>query len=163
MAKIKFRPFLMIIIVVVVFAMWLLYIVASLFMRLDLSQDYRKITGIENVVFQHNGWNDQYYKRCLWGLSRTEVPDVFEEYKTSTSTLARTKLHSMLDTDNYIRQAVFSPDENYILYCEIEYDYKKTGVTDDEYCYYRVYEMKSGEVITIYHAYREWYNLDWLN
>ncbi|MBD5555844.1 MAG: hypothetical protein HDQ95_11040 [Roseburia sp.] len=44
-----------------------------------------------------------------------------------------------------------------------KYDYKNTGITDDEYCYYRVYEIETGKNITIYQAYRAWYNLFWFD
>jgi len=160
MAKSRFKSFLVIKIGGALAVMWLLYMIAGFFIPLDFSQNYRKIAGVENIVFQRNGWGD-YYKRCFWGLKRTEVPEIFVEYKTDTRVSQINELLDVIDVDNYIRQAVLSPDEQYILFCEIEYNFKKTGVTDDEYCYYRVCEVKTGDIITIYHAYKEWYNLNW--
>ncbi len=62
---------------------------------------------------------------------------------------------------NEIWQAIYSPEGNYILYCEIEWGARGTELTDDEHCYYRVYNMATGEIVTIYDAYREWYELYW--
>lgn len=162
MIKSRLKVFFIIKIGVIIAVIWLLYVIACFFIRLDFSQDYHEIPGIENIIFQRNGRSEQYYKRCFWGLSRTEVPERFENYSADTSALVISELLNIIDVNHYIRQAVFSPDKNYILYCEIEAHYKKIGVTDDEYCYYKVCEVKSGEIITIYHTYREWYNLDWL-
>ncbi len=72
------------------------------------------------------------------------------------------EISDCIETDNEIRQSIYSPDKKYILYCEIEYDHYKTGITDDEYCYYRVYEIETDQITTIYQAYREWYDLAWM-
>ncbi|MBD5453613.1 MAG: hypothetical protein HDR30_04700, partial [Lachnospiraceae bacterium] len=74
------------------------------------------------------------------------------------------ELLDSIDTENEIRQSVYSPDKKYILYCEKEYNYTKSDMTmtDDEYCYYRVYVIDTKEIITIYQGYREWYDLLWL-
>lgn len=37
--------------------------------RLDFSQDYRNIQGVENITLERNGWH-HFYKRCFWGLRR---------------------------------------------------------------------------------------------
>lgn len=140
----------------------LLYGIANLFLPLDLSQDYRIIQGNENIVLVRNwGWGNQCYKRNFWGLKRIgeEQADIHDNAHKSDSAL--NQLTGLINTDNEISQAIYSPDKKYILYRETEYGYTGSGMTDDEYCYYRVYEMENGKIITIYQAYREWYNLFW--
>ncbi len=140
---------------------WLLYQTADLFLPLDLSQDYRSIPGHENIIFERNGWY-QYYKRNIWGLKKTGRLRNIESNNSHESDQSREVLISLNVTDNWIRQAVYSPDRQYILYCEIIYDYKHSETTDDEYCYYKVYDIKNGNSVTLYQGYREWYNLFWL-
>ena len=90
-----------------------------------------------------------------------EYPQVNYSDKSFESDDSSYELLDCINTENKIRQSIYSPDKKYILYCEIEYGYNGTGITDDEYCYYRVYEIETGNIITIYQAYREWYNLFW--
>ena len=141
---------------------WFLYSVIKCILPFDISQDYRKIKGIDNIVFATN-WEHQCYKRCFWGLKKTEnfqdnFTDIFMEPDDSIS-----ELMNFIDTDNEIFKSVYSPDKNYILYCEIDYDYYHSGITDDEYCYYRVYEIKTDTVVTIYQGYRKWYDFCWVD
>lgn len=140
--------------------LWLLYWGAKFFFRLDFSQDYVKVQGVENIIFERNGWG-KCYKRCFWGLKQVKnfkvnIPNNLHESDSS-------KYDLVINTDNLVRQSIYSPDKKYILYSEIQSNYKKTGVTDDEYCYYRIYEITTGKIITIYQAYREWYNLFWID
>lgn len=130
------------------------------FSPLDFSQDYKEIPGIVNVVFQRNGSNN-FYKRCLWGLERTDAPATPISSKDDEA-VWEIDAFADLAEQTWIRQAILSPDGNYILYCELEYNYKNTGMTDDEYCYYKVFDIATGEVVTIYGGYKEWYNLGWL-
>lgn len=139
----------------------LLCMMANLIFPIDFSQDYRKISGIENIIFQSNAQRDRFYKRCFWGLVRTEAPVSFSQQKKDEVFLKTDVLQQYINSGNQISQIVVSPDGNYILYCEIDYNYKNTDMTDDEYCYYRVYDVKSKEVITIYEGYKEFYRLDW--
>ena len=140
----------------------LLYHGSRFFLRIDFSQNYRKIHGIENIIFERNGWH-QYYKRCLWGLRKVESAQTGHFDMSYESDASIYELSYLIDTDNTRYQSIYSPDKKYILYCEIESGYKNTGVTDDEYCYYRVYETETGKIITIYQAYREWYHLYWID
>lgn len=147
-----------------------LFILARLFIlvwlfnngrRLDFSQDYRNIQGVENITLERNGWHD-FYKRCFWGLRRindTQVDhtDICQSGSESDDSII--ELQNLIKTEYAIRQSIYSPDKKYILYCEIKYGHQ--GITDDEYCYYRVYEMETGKIITLYQGYREWYNLSW--
>lgn len=128
---------------------WSLYGIAKNIFPLDVSQTYRNIEGVDNIVLERNGWG-QYYKRCFWGLKETKDSQVDNPNNVCESDASIDKLLDLIDTDNKIRQSIYSPNKEYILYCEIEYAYKNTGLTDDEYCYYKVYELKSGKVITIY-------------
>lgn len=143
---------------------WILYSGIRIFFPVDISQDYRKVQGIENVILRsrwgdkdHNG---QCYKRVFWGLQRIEDTQTDYSEICWESDGSKHELLDCIDTDNSIWRSVYSPDKKYILYCEIEH---KSGVTDDEYCYYRVYEIETGKIITIYQAYKEWYNLAWLD
>lgn len=130
------------------------------FTPLDFSQDYKEIPGVENIVFQPNGRQNQFYKRTFWGLERTDAPAT----PISSEDDAVWEIDAFKDLAESIsvRQAIFSPDGNYILYCELEYNYTNSGLTDDEYCYYKVFDITTGEVIQIYGGYKEWYNLAWL-
>lgn len=147
-----------------------LFILARLFIlvwlfnngrRLDFSQDYRNIQGVENITLERNGWHD-FYKRCFWGLRRIDDTlidhtDICQAGAESDDSII--ELQNLIKTEYAIRQSIYSPDKKYILYCEIKYGHQ--GITDDEYCYYRVYEIETGKIITLYQGYREWYNLSW--
>lgn len=139
-----------------------LYVFANAFLLLDFSQDYRKIPNIEKVIFQRHRLSNIYYKRCFWGLCKSEPPVEFKPYHSDIPVLGIETLKDIIGEHNEIGQAVISPDSNYILYCELEYDYYNSGMTDDEYCYYRVYDVNTKEIITIYQGYKEWYNIGWL-
>lgn len=146
-------------IVIPIAALLLFWILA--FTPLDFSQDYKEIPGVENIVFQPNGRRNQFYKRTFWGLERTDVPTTLISWEDDKAVW---EIEAFVDVaeQTRIRQAILSPDGNYILYCELEYNYKNTGLTDDEYCYYKVYDIATGEVVIIYGGYKEWYNLGWL-
>lgn len=143
----------------VIFLIWVFYCFAP-FLPLDFSQDYLKVQGIEDIVFEKNG-QEQFYKRCLWGLKKIGTIQSNHQEQYSESDGSIDELMNYIDTDYEIRRSIYSPDKKYILYCEIEYDYSNSGMTDDEYCYYRVYEIETGKIITIYQAYRGWYYLYW--
>lgn len=138
----------------------LLLITLKVFLKPDFSQEYRNIPSVERIVFQANGKVNSFYKRCFWGLKSVDEPNSFAQNNIIISDSEWDVLQKLVGR-NEIREALLSLDGNYILYCEIEYNYKKTGLTDDEYCYYRVYNIETEEVVTIYEAYREWYNLSW--
>lgn len=146
-------------IVIPIAALLLFWILA--FFSLDFSQDYKEIPGVENIVFQPNGRKNQFYKRTFWGLERTETPTTPISSEDNEAVWEIDAFGDLAE-QTWIRQAILSPDGNYILYCELEYNYKNTGTTDDEYCYYKVFDIATGEVVTIYGGYKEWYNLGWL-
>lgn len=128
------------------------------------------------------------YRRGFWGLKRIQTPvtpeiendDEYDCYdykvydisgsgrwlayydnKLSQICLYDTKNgdEKCLETvQNSVSQIVFSPDEKYILYKEIEYGGE---TTDDEYCYYYIIDTESLKKVTIYEGYREWYTLQW--
>lgn len=124
---------------------------------LCFSQEYRKIEDVENIVFRR--WQDNYYRRFFWGLGTVKVPENLSRNEVGTEEIE--VLEDVIGEKNEISQAIYSPDGNYILYCEIELGTRDIGLTDDEHCYYRVYNKNTGEVITVYDAYREWYDLYW--
>lgn len=138
---------------------WVVYNVVYIAFPIDLSQEYRKIPGVENIVF-HENWGDKYFKRSIWGLKEIDTPVDFrgnEGIKAPEVAFLEERFGENL----WITQAVTSPDGKYILYCEIQYGYKDPdgGMTDDEYCYYRVYNIDTGEVVTIYEGYRKWFEV----
>lgn len=141
---------------------WILYSGAKFFLPFDISQDYKTVQDVENIIFEQN-WKHQCYKRCFWGLEKIEYPQSNPSEILCESDDSIYELQDHIETDNEIRQSIYSPDKKYILYCEIEYDYNHSGITDDEYCYYRVYEIETDTVVTIYQAYKEWYDLLWVN
>lgn len=65
------------------------------------------------------------------------------------------------DTQYPVTQLVFSPDGKYVLYCEIEYGVNGGYSTDEEYCYYRVIELETRAMYTVYDGYREWFEVYW--
>ena len=114
--------------------------------KLYPSQAYRKSEDAEQIVF----WDSLNYKsvpyhRGFWGLKRLHSPI---EKATDNND----------EDDNSVEQIVFSPNEKYILYKEIEYGGE---MTDDEYCYYKIIDIENQETVTIYQGYREWYDLQW--
>lgn len=103
----------------------------------------------------HQFWH-YLYKRCFWGLrkiSDTQVDhtDICQAGAESDDSII--ELQNLIKTEHTIDQSIYSPDKKYILYCEIKYGHQ--GITDDEYCYYRVYEIETGKMITLYQGYRE--------
>lgn len=130
----------------------------KMFFHIDLSQDYQKIDGVENIIFCRQ---EQSYKRGFWGLkSIDEEIELPEQDQRAQKALAE-ELKHLIDCKNTIAAAVFSPDGRYILYCEIEYNYYKSDMTDDEYCYYRIYDTDTKKIVTVYKGYREWFDLFW--
>ena len=71
------------------------------------------------------------------------------------------EIEEIYDTQYSVSQITLSPDERYILFCEIEYGVNGGYSTDEEYCYYRVIDREDGEQCTIYSGYREWYQVYW--
>lgn len=145
--------------VLLMFLGLILFQVLNIILPLDFSQDYRKVPGIERIVFRDN-WSEVYYERCFWGLKKSSVP-VEEKHEIDATTLREMGALEDNISDHQIREAVLSPDGNYVLYCEKEYNYTGSGLTDDEYCYYQVYSIDSGETVIIYGGYKEWYDLYW--
>lgn len=146
--------------IAVMVAFSIVYWETKTILGLDFSLNYHKIEGVENIVFQSN-WGKHLYQRCFWGLRKAGDTIEFREQNEPERIRMISELKGYIQTENGIRQAVASPDGKYILYCEIEYNYYRSDVTDDEYCYYRVYEIETGDIVTIYGGYRQWYNLDW--
>lgn len=143
--------------VLVVFVITLMYDMTKRILGLDFSQSYRKIKGIENIVFRQN-WGKKLYKRHFWGLGQAGKTIKFSEHNKLEQI---GELMYYIDSENDIAQAIGSPDGRYILYCEIVHNYYKTDMSDDEYCYYRVYDIETGTIVTIYAGYRQWFDLDW--
>ena len=154
--------------------------------KLYPSQAYHKIEDAEQIVFwDSHDFKIIPYCRGFWGLKRihgpmekeTENTDEYDYkvYAVSESGRWVTYYDSanseicLYDTetedekcvervDNSVKQIVFSPNEKYILYKEIEYGGE---MTDDEYCYYKIMDVENQDTITIYQGYREWYDIQW--
>ena len=143
-------------IVSVVFLGILLYL--SQF-HLDLSQDYRRVDGYENIVFKDPG-SDQCFRLCAWGLVKTEDAVGFVDHlNPDQSSYEYQLLIKKTDAEN-IWQVVPSPDGKYILYAE-NIDVGQGFSTDEVKVYYRVYSIEDGTSTTIYSGYRQYLLVDW--
>lgn len=60
-----------------------------------------------------------------------------------------------------VERIVFSPDDKYVLYYEKEYGVNGGYSSDEEYCYYKVIDIETGEQYTIYAGYRQWFDVYW--
>lgn len=140
--------------------LWLLCSGVKMWFHLDFTQSYRSVPGVQNIVFWDN-WQKQAYTRTLWGLKKTEEPAEFPERDPEAQRAAIAALEETIDCENSIEIAIDSPDGKQILYLEIEYNYYQSDMTDDEYCYYRVFDIETGQITTIYQGYREWFRLAW--
>ena len=124
----------------------------------DFSQDYRSIDRYENIFFK-DSQSDQCFRLCAWGLIRTVSYSGFQEHR-ETIDIPYDEYQSLVENADgeYIWQAVSSPDGRYILYvvrvCS-------SGITDDEYVYYKVYSVSDGTSTTIYSGYRQFLQVDW--
>lgn len=157
----KTKIILVVLIPCVIFVIEVVTVVFLFAWPVDFSQNYREIGGVEGIVFNRNG-TQQYYKRTFYGLTPIDQPLEFEKYERQSECMPEIEtLQSYISCENEIHQAVISPDGKYILYSEIEYGYMQSGMTDDEYVRYRVYDIENDKIITIYKGYREFYNLGW--
>lgn len=114
------------------------------YLHFDFTQDYRKIDSVEKIIFTNN-WTKKSYCRSFWGL---------QECKTGNQ-------DSFKDEWFDENRTVYSPDGKYFLYVEVEYNYYNSTLTDDEYCYYKVKDLETGEEVTVYQGYRQWYAFHW--
>ena len=143
--------------------LWLLATGMKMWFHLDFDPHYRSVPGVESIVFWDN-LEKQAYARTFWGLKRVDEPSVFSEPDSAGQEDAAAVLRERTDRSNdacVIDMALASPDGKYILYRELAYNFYKSDMTDDEYCYYRVFEPETGKIITIYQGYREWFRLAW--
>ncbi len=126
--------------------------------HLDLSQDYRRVAGYENIVFEDNG-NKQCFRICAWGLVKTENIDGFVDHRNPDTASYEYQLIVEKANAKNVHQVVSSPDGKYILYDETIYS--GSGLTDDEDVYYKVYSIDDGTTVTIYSGYRQYFLVDW--
>ena len=128
-----------------------------MFFHIDFNQEYRKVEDIETIFLKDN-WENQLYQRSFWGLKKSH-----KELKLNDQNQEKVlnELYSFIDSDDSIDQAVYSPNHQYILYRELEYNDYQSNVTDDVYCYYKIYSLKTGNIIEFYKGYREWFDIAW--
>jgi len=128
--------------------------------HLDLSQNYRRVNGHESIVFKDNR-NKQCFRLCAWGLVKTGNTDGFEDHRNPDRTSYEYQLivKNANARESDIWQVVSSPDGKYILY--VEKIYRRSGLTDDEDVYYKVYSIDDGTTVTIYSGYRQYLLVDW--
>ena len=126
--------------------------------HLDLSQDYRRVNGYENIVFKDN-WNKQCFRLCVWGLIKTGDLDGFDDHRDPDKESYEYRLIAENVNAENVQQVVASPDGKYILY--VEKIYSGSGLTDDEDVYYKVYSIEDGTTVTIYSGYRQYFLVDW--
>lgn len=160
-------------------------------LHLDFSQEYRKVQGADSIRFLDNWSGKIYDRafwglRSVGSLeNRIEdserPPEMSGDEDVQTVSVADGGLwygydseeeriflghlvgevEETYDTQYSVSQVALSPDERYILYCEIEYGVNGGYSTDEEYCYYRAIDRESGETYTVYSGYREWYRVYW--
>lgn len=126
--------------------------------HMDLSQKYRSIDGFENIVFKDN-WTEQCFRLCIWGLTKTENYDEFNDNRNYDKTSYEYQLLVEKANAQYVRQVVTSPDGKYILY--VENIYRGTGLTDDEDVFYKVYSLENDTSTTIFSGYKQFLLVDW--
>ena len=135
-----------------------LFSCAKMFLHIDLSQNYRKVEGVEDIIFcSHN----QLYKRTFWGLKAIDGQMDLTNQDKEEQKARIEELKQFIHCENIIDAAIPSADGRYILYREINANYFKSDMTDDEYCYYRIYDTNTKKIITVYKGYREWFDLSW--
>lgn len=171
---------------------WVVLPYLKFFFKLDFSQDYRKVDGIEQIVFRKY-YDETAYRRAsvflkkidvekqeekeivapdwlensgffLFDISKSERMIAYHDHEQKAIILCDIDGNEIdsIKVEDAIEQIVFSPDNRYILYVEKDYGYYHKGnVTDDEYVYYRVYDIESKELITIYEGYRAFYKMEW--
>ena len=106
--------------------------------HLDFSQDYRQVEAVDQIRFW-DSWSGKVYERYAFGLRPIGKQESIPAAEEPT----------------------LSPDGRYLLFCEIEYGVNGGYSTDEEYCYYRVTDLRSGTRYTIYSGYREWFQVYW--
>ena len=146
-------------IAIILVAGLLLFPMIKMALRLDFSQEYRKVEGMDRIRFRDN-WSGKVYGRSFWGLC--PVGQMKDEPSGGYRETVKDSALSIEQFSKYeVKQVELSPDSRYILYCEIEYGVNGGYSTDEEYCYYRVIDLEDGEQYTIYSGYREWYQVYW--
>lgn len=150
----------------------LLFPMAKMALHLDFSQEYRQVEGADRIRFRDN-WSGKVYGRSFWGLRPVGSREngtagdggLWYGYNSQEGHIFLGHLvgeiEEIYDTQYSVSQITLSPDERYILFCEIEYGVNGGYSTDEEYCYYRVIDRGDGEQYTIYSGYREWYQVYW--
>lgn len=144
-------------IVVILFVLYGMILYLSQF-HLDLSQEYRSIDGYDNIVFKDNR-NTQCFHLCAWGLVKTKNTDGFADHRNPDQASSEYQLIVEKSNAEHVWQVVPSPDGKYILY--VEKKYSGSGITDDEYVYYKVYSVDDGTTVTVYSGYRQYLLVDW--
>ncbi len=176
----------LLIIVTAVMIRLVVFPIFKLALRLDFSQEYRKVESVEKIRFWDSR-SGKVYGRAFWGLRPvgrreddlpedkpsfswldTDVYDVtasgglaaWYDWKENTVFVGNVKgvTQETYEAAYTGEKLVFSPDERYLLFYEIAYG---GGYTDDETCYYRVIDRENGAQYTIYAGHKEWYQVYW--
>lgn len=182
-------PLLLIVFIAIIMAGLLLAAFFRMALHLDFSQEYRKVQAAEQIRFRDN-WNGKVYRRCVWGLKLvgrceedpeeepppvswldTSVYDVtasgelvaWYDWEEDAVFLGNAdgEIQKKFDVMYHGEKVTFSPDENYLLFYEQQWNWSGSDMTDDEYCYYRVIDLEDGTQYTIYSAYREYWQVYW--
>lgn len=153
--------------------------------HLDFTQDYRQVDEIGQLRFWDR--SGKVYIRYPFGLRPIEKREDVPEQEKPALFWLDTNIYDVMDsgglvalydwrgskiflgsTDGEVRESfdvaydvkmlAFSPEGRYLLVYEIDY---RGGITDDEYCYYRVIDLEDGVWYTVYAGYREWFRVYW--
>ncbi|MCR5778622.1 MAG: hypothetical protein K6G84_14575 [Lachnospiraceae bacterium] len=158
MKKIKKIISILFICLLLALSLRIVWFFAALNLRMDFSQNYRKIDGYEKIVFVEG---DVAFKRSFWGLRKCDIDlTQFDEEGSMKETEAYRTVKSIVGDNIYISQCVESPDGNMILYSEA-HPWGEGAPTDDEDHYYKVLDTRDMSIITIYKCPMKGYKLYW--
>lgn len=182
-------PSLLIVLIAIMIAGLLLAAFLRMSLHLNFSQEYRKVQAAEQIRFR-DAWSGKVYKRYVLGLKPLgRCEESPEEEKPPVSWLdtsvydvtasgelvawydweedvvflgnAEGEIQKRIDVMYHGEELAFSPDENYLLFYEQQWNWSGSDMTDDDYCYYRVIDLADGTQYTIYKAYREYWQVYW--
>jgi len=129
---------------------WIIWFFLVINYHLDFNQSYLFINGFENIVL-YDSQNS--YQRRIWGLKEIESYEYGDNYDSNIIS----QVEEMVDDENWISQACYSPDKEYILYKEVE----AWGPTDDNTYYYKVINVDSKKIRTFYKGPMEDFDIYW--
>ena len=127
---------------------------------MNINLNYQEITGVENIRFRSNP-SKHLYQRTFWGLEKSNQKSAYKGFDLDQKELLIDELKNYVNNETLIDRAILSPNQDYIVYREIESNYFNSNESYDEYCYYKIYDRKTKKSQIIYEGYQEWFDLEW--